>query len=90
MDEELRKVNTVQDKMRREAQTDETIMVGLKKKLEAAESELESLKRKRADSISPERGITSILKRPAASSPSGQNVQLSQLLKRRGTGRTGG
>ncbi len=60
--------------MRREAQTDESIMVGLKKKLEAAESELESLKRKRADSISPERGITSILKRPATSSPSGQNV----------------
>ena len=68
LDEKLRKVNSVlQDQMRREAQTDETIMVGLKKKLEAAESELESLKRKRADSISPERRVTSILKRPANS-----------------------
>jgi hypothetical protein len=42
--------------------------------LETAESELESLKRKRADSISPERVITGILKRPAVLSPSGQNV----------------
>jgi hypothetical protein len=74
LDEKLRKVNSVQDQMKREAQTDEAIMVRLRKKLEAAESELEGLKRKRADSISPERGITSILKRPAASSPSGQNV----------------
>jgi len=49
-------------------------MVGLKKKLEAAEGELESLKRKRADSTSPERVITSILKRPAASSPTGQDA----------------
>jgi hypothetical protein len=49
-------------------------MVGLKKKLEAAEGELESLKRKRADSTSPERAFTSILKRPAASSPAAQDV----------------
>ncbi len=53
---------------------DETIMVGLKKKSATAESELESLKHKRADSISPERVITSILKRTVAPSPSGQNV----------------
>ncbi len=49
-------------------------MVGLKKKLDTAESEIESLKRKRADSISPQRLITSILKRPAAPSPSEQHI----------------
>ncbi len=36
--------------------------------------ELESLKRKRADSNSPERSITAILKRPALHSPSGQHA----------------
>jgi hypothetical protein len=40
-------------------------MVGLKKKLEAANGEIEGLKRKRANSSSPERQFTSILKRPA-------------------------
>ena len=74
LNEQLGKVNSAQDLMRREAQTDETIMVGLKKKLEAAQSEIESLKRKRADSSSPERRVTCILKRPAVSSPPGQNV----------------
>ena len=49
-------------------------MVGLKKRLETAEGELESLKRKRAYSNSPERAITAILKRPALHSPSGQHA----------------
>ncbi len=40
LNEQLGKVNSAQDLMRREAQTDETIMVGLKKKLEAAQSEI--------------------------------------------------
>jgi hypothetical protein len=74
LDGKLLKVNSDHERMKRAARMDESIMVGLKKKLETAESELESLKRKRADSISPERVITGILKRPAASSPSGQNV----------------
>jgi hypothetical protein len=74
LNEQLGKVNSAQDLMRREAQTDETIMVGLKKKLEAAQSEIESLKRKRADSSSPERQVTSIHKRSAVLSPPGQNV----------------
>jgi hypothetical protein len=60
--------------MKREALMDEDVMVGLKKKLQTAESDLESLKRKRTDSISPERAITGILKRPSAASPSRQNV----------------
>ena len=49
----------------------EDVVVGLRKRLETAEDELESLKRKRADSNSPERAITAILKRPALHSPSG-------------------
>ncbi len=50
-------------------------MVGLKKRMETAKSELERLKRKRTDSISPERVITGILKRPAdRSPPTGKNV----------------
>jgi hypothetical protein len=40
--EKLREGNSDHDRMRREVQTDETIMVGLKKKLATAESELES------------------------------------------------
>ena len=49
-------------------------MRGLKKRLETTEGELESSKRKRADSTSPERVITGILKRPIASPPTGQDV----------------
>jgi hypothetical protein len=60
--------------MKRAALMDEDVMVGLKKNLETAESELESLKRKRTDSISPERAITGILKRPAAPPPSRQRA----------------
>ena len=52
----------------------EDVVVGLKKRLETAEGELDSLKRKRADSNSPERSITAILKRPALHSPSGQHA----------------
>ena len=42
--------------------------------METAEGELERLKRKRKDSISPERVITGILKRPGASTPSAQQA----------------
>ena len=52
-------------------------MRGLKKKLETTDGELESLKHKRADSTSPERVITGILKRPAASSSTGQDASSS-------------
>ena len=70
----LRKLNSDHDKMRSTAQMDEGVMIGLRKRLESAHSEIESLKRKRAESTSPERRVTSILKRPAISSPPGQNV----------------
>ena len=72
--EMLRKVNSEHDRMKGTTKMDESLMIGLKKKLEAAESEIESLKRKRADSVSPERQITGILKRPEVSSPPGQDV----------------
>jgi chromosome segregation ATPase len=74
LDEKLQKVNSDHDRMKSTVQMDESLMIRLKKKLEAAESELKSLKRKWADSISPERRITGILKRPEASSPPEQNV----------------
>ncbi len=47
MEEKLRQVNSDHDRMKSTAQMDESVMIGLKKRLEAAESELESLKRKR-------------------------------------------
>ncbi len=50
----------------------DVVVVDLKKRLETAEGKLENLKRKRADSNSPEGSITAILKRPALHSPSGQ------------------
>jgi hypothetical protein len=57
---------------------DEDVMLGLKVRMETAESELERLKRKRTDSTSPERVITGILKRPAGrSTPTGKDVSSS-------------
>jgi hypothetical protein len=47
-------------------------VVNLKKKLDTAEGELERLKRKRKDSVSPDRVVTRILQRPVASPPSAQ------------------
>ena len=49
-------------------QMDDLLMQGLKTRMETAEGELERLKRKRADSNSPVRTVTSILKRPASPS----------------------
>jgi hypothetical protein len=46
----------------------------LKKRLETAEGELERLKRKRKDSVSPDRVVTGILKRAVASPPSAQKA----------------
>ena len=45
-------------------------MLGMKARMEIAENELERLKRKRADSNSPVRVVTGILKRPDSSSAS--------------------
>ncbi len=46
----------------------------MKERLDTAEGELERLKRKRKDSVSPDRVVTEILKRPGASPPSAQKA----------------
>jgi hypothetical protein len=77
---------------------DESVMLGLKARMETAENELERLKRKRTDSISPERVITGILKRSADLSPSKQSAAGKDVIsssaqptpKIRGPGRKGG
>ncbi len=43
----------------------DVVVVNLKKRLETAEVELERLKRKRKESVSPDRVVTGILKRPS-------------------------
>jgi hypothetical protein len=47
-----------------------TVVDNLTKRLNTAEGELERLKRKRKDSVSPDRVVTKILQRPVASPPS--------------------
>jgi hypothetical protein len=74
LEAKIGKVKTDHLKMKRAALLDENVMVGLKKRVETAKSELERLKRKRTDSIRPERMITGILKRPAIPPPSGQHA----------------
>jgi hypothetical protein len=58
----------------KEAQVDRKVTLGLKARMDTAENELERLKRKRKDSISPDRVITGILKRPNASPLSSQQA----------------
>ncbi len=71
----LNQVNIKNSSLAHQSKMDEDVMLGLKVRMETAESELECLKRKRTDSISPERVITGILKRPAdRSSPTGKDV----------------
>ena len=74
VDSEFKRMKRAMKLDESEAEVNEKAMRGLKKRLETTEGELESLKRKRADSISPERVITGILKRPIASPPTGQDV----------------
>ncbi len=70
----LNQINLLNSTLTHQNKMDENVMCGMKTRMETAENELEQLKRKRADSTSPERGITGILKRPAVSSPTGQDV----------------
>ena len=53
----------------KEAEVNQKVTRGLKERLDMAECELERLKRKRKDSVSPDRVVTEILKRPGASPP---------------------
>ncbi len=64
----------VNSEFSKEAELNQNVMRGLKARMETAEGELERLKRKRKDSISPERVITGILKRPGASPLSAQQA----------------
>ncbi len=73
VDSEFKRMKRTMKLDEKEAELNEKAIRGLKKRLETTEGELESLKRKRADSTSPERVITGILKRPAISSPTGQD-----------------
>ena len=60
-------------------QLDEAVMLGMKTRMETAEGELERLKRKRADSNSPVRIVTSILERPDSSSASESLVSATKM-----------
>ena len=60
-------------------QMDEAVMLGMKTRMETAEGELERLKRKRADSNSPVRIVTSILERPDSSSASESLVSATKM-----------
>jgi hypothetical protein len=71
----LNQVNVKNSSLAHQSKMDEGVMLGLKVRMETAESELERLKRKRTDSISPEHVITGILKRPAdRPPPTGKDV----------------
>ncbi len=70
----LDQINVSNSALKRASQLDEKeaevnlrVMHEMKLRMEKAENELERLKPKRTDSISPERVITDILKRPGAS-----------------------
>ncbi len=63
----LGQINAHNSTLARQTKLDESVLLGMKARMETAENELERLKRKRTDSISPERVITGILKRPGAS-----------------------
>jgi hypothetical protein len=70
----LDQINARNSTLTHQNKMDENVMHGLKVRMETAENELERLKRKRTDSISPERVITGILKHPSASSLSAQQA----------------
>jgi predicted nuclease with TOPRIM domain len=72
----VNQINRLNSTLTHQNKMDEDAMGGMKTRMETAENELERLKRKRADSTSPERVVTSILKRPAASSPTGTDRML--------------
>ncbi len=75
MDSEFKRMKQAMQLDEREAEVNQKAMRGLKERVDTAESELERFKRKRKDSISPDRVvITGILKRPGASPPSAQKA----------------
>ena len=59
------------------ADVDQGVIRGWKERADTAERELERLKRKRKDSVSPDRVVTGILKRPGSSPFSAQQAAAS-------------
>jgi hypothetical protein len=66
----------VSSEFSKETELNAKVMRGLKARVDTAESELERVKRKRKDSISPDRVVTGILKRPGAFPPSAQKATM--------------
>jgi hypothetical protein len=72
VDTEVRKMKRAMQLDEKEAEVNQKAIRGLKERVNTAEGELERLKRKRKESVSPDRVVTGILKRPGASPPSVQ------------------
>jgi hypothetical protein len=74
VDTEVRRMKRARQLDEKEAEVNQKVTRGLKERLDKAEGELERLKRKRKDSVSPDRVVTGILKRPGSSPPSAQKA----------------
>jgi hypothetical protein len=74
VDSEVKRMKLTMQLEEKEAEVNQRVTRGLKERLDTAEGELERLKRKRKDSVSPDRVVTRILKRPVASPPSAQKA----------------
>ncbi len=74
MNTDLKRMKRAMQLDEKEAEVNQKVMRGLKERVDTAEGELERLKRKRKESVSPDRVITGILKRPDASPPSVQRA----------------
>jgi hypothetical protein len=70
VDTEVRRMKRAIQLDEKEAEVNQKVMRGLKERVDTAEGELERLKRKRKESVSPDRVVTGILKRSGTSPPS--------------------
>jgi hypothetical protein len=71
-DTEVRQMTKAHHLGEKEHEINQKAIRGLKERVDTAEGELERLKRKRKESVSPDRVVTGILKRPGTSPPSVQ------------------
>jgi hypothetical protein len=72
VDTEVRQMKRAHQLDEKEHEVNQKAIRGLKERVDTAEGELERLKRKRKESVSPDRVVTGILKRPGTSPPSAQ------------------
>ncbi len=72
VDTEVRQMKRAHQLDEKEHEVNQKAIRGLKEQVSVAEGELERLKRKRKESVSPDRVVTGILKRPGSSPPSAQ------------------